>query len=372
MGISAVSCSKSDNDVEPLRDYEQQKANDMEYIERFMKTHYMTVSADYDVTFTKITTGGETSIWDQNTYTRLTREVKVRQGDNDVTYTIYYYKFREGNGIAPCNVDRVLTAYKGEYIYEKDETVNGNTVKTLISNQFEEMNNPQTYFTLSGVIRGWSEIFPQLKTGTYSSNPDGTVSYNDFGAALMFIPSGLAYYSGSQGGIPAYSPLIFNIKLYELQRVDNDGDGIYSYQEDLNHDGYVYSLPTGEGIVNPDNSNPLGSSVQIAPGVFSKENEVPDFLDSDDDGDYFTTRSEISYRHPNDVLQILRYYPFEGAAVDDPATPYIDETKGVPRKFTGPNNSNGHPTSNNPADFTDPARLRRYLDPTARPVYSDQ
>jgi hypothetical protein len=42
------------------------------------------------------------------------------------------------------------------------------------------------------------EIFPEFKTGTYSSNTDGTVSYSDFGADVMFIPSGLAYFNKVQ------------------------------------------------------------------------------------------------------------------------------------------------------------------------------
>ncbi|MGV3697839.1 FKBP-type peptidyl-prolyl cis-trans isomerase [Flavobacterium sp.] len=361
VGLNIASCSKSDNDTEPLRDFETQKINDMEYIETFMKTHSMTVSADFDVTYTLIPEG-PTSIWNQTTYPILSRNVKVRQGDADVIYKIYYIKFREGTGKSPCNVDRVLTAYKGEYIYDRVETVSGNEIHTIVSNDFEEMVNPQSYFTLSSVIRGWSEIFPQFKTGTYTGNPDGTVSYNDYGAGVMFIPSGVAYYASSTGGIPSYSPLIFNFKLYEIQRVDNDGDGIYSYQEDLatsivNNDGtltiipnvpdgYVYAF--AEGIENPDNTNGPGSQVTLPSGRPSEEDEIPDFLDSDDDGDFFTTKSETMYVNPLDVLSTQRYYPFSGAVTDDPATPYVDETKGVP-------DCSG--------DFTTPTRLRKYLDP---------
>jgi hypothetical protein len=37
----------------------------------------------------------------------------------------------------------------------------------------------------------------------------------------------------------------FSFKLFELQRLDQDGDGIPSYLEDLNGDGYVRVLATG-------------------------------------------------------------------------------------------------------------------------------
>lgn len=311
VGISVVSCSKSDNSTTPLRDYTEQYNKDLASIETYLKTHYMTVtnspgtSEDQNVEFHLIEEGDttHTSIWDnQAQYPLETRLVTVRQNDVDINYKIYYIKLRQGFGPeskSPCNVDRVLTSYRGEYIFSETKTVNNVDVTTIKSTQFEELIDPQSYFNLTGVIRGWSEIFPQFKTGTYSGNPDGTLSYDNFGAGVMFIPSGLAYYSGGPSGIPTYSPLIFSFKLYEIERVDNDGDGIDSYLEDLNGDGYVYALPTG--VFNIDNTNrpattgQPGTSVLIGtnPDKYSLEDEVPDFLDNDDDGDYFTTESEL-------------------------------------------------------------------------------
>ncbi len=336
IGLSIVSCSKSDSNTEPLRDFQEQYGKDLINIEAFMHNHYMTVSANQDVTFNLID-AGQTSIWAQTDYPILTREVTVRQNEEDITYKIYYIKLTEGTGTAPSNVDRVLTAYKGEYIYDSVE----NDIHTVISNEFETQDNPQVFFNLTGVIRGWSEIFPQFKTGTYTSNGDGTISYDNFGAGIMFIPSGLAYYNSVQSGIPAYSPLVFNFKLYEMQRVDHDSDGIDSYLEDIGSpgvgnehtpDGYVLTLP--EGVDNPDDTD---------------GDEVPDYLDSDDDNDFFTTISETKFVHPTDPQELARYYPYQGAAVDDPTTPYVDETKGIP-SCSG--------------DYTTPGRVRKYLDPS--------
>lgn len=284
--LFAASCSKSDDaKLAPLRDYEVQRAEDVATIETFMKSHYMTVISnpgnqdDMTVTYTKIATGGsEVSIWDQTEYPRMTREVTVKQGTADVTYSVYYLLLRQGSGAeskSPCNVDDVLTAYRGEYLSKKSETLSGVTTTSILGTQFEENANPSSFFKLTSVIRGWSEIFPKLKTGTYVENNDGTITYADFGAAVMFIPSGLAYYRNTQGSIPAYSPLVFNVRLYEVQRMDQDGDGIFSYLEDVNNDGYMYSLPAG--VTNPDDTDSDG---------------IPDFLDSDDDGDGFLTRFE--------------------------------------------------------------------------------
>jgi hypothetical protein len=111
--------------------------------------------------------------------------------------------------------------------------------------------------------------------------------------------------------------------------------GTYNYPgyiqyKDLNGDGYMLRLE--EGVVNPDDTD---------------GDEIPDFLDTDDDGDFFTTKSETSYVHPNDVLETVRYYPFNGVSVDDPLTPFVDETKGVPDCA---------------GNFTNPTRLRKYRD----------
>jgi hypothetical protein len=293
-----LSCSNNDSNTVPLRDYAEQYATDIANIEEYLQTHYMEVinnpgvANDQSVTYTLIPVGGtQTSIWDQTQYPLQTRYFK----QNDIVYKIYYLQLRQGSGSnskSPCNVDQVLTSYRGEYIYTSTETVNNVEVQTIKSTQFEESINPQSYFNLTGVIRGWSEVFPKFKTGTYTSNPDGTVSYFNFGAGVMFIPSGLAYYSSSTGSIPSYSPLIFSFKLYEIQRTDLDNDGVYSYQEDISTsvvnsdgtvtisngipDGYVRVLTNGE--TNPDDTDGDGT---------------PDFLDNDDDGDFFTTKSEI-------------------------------------------------------------------------------
>jgi hypothetical protein len=290
---------------------------------------------DQDVIFTEIVEGGDTSnsIWNQTQYPLLQRPVVL----HSITYNVYYIKFREGVGDEPCNIDGVYASYKG--------TLLNGTV-------FDQTTNPQSLFSLEGVIRGWSEIFPQFASGTYSSNTDGTVSYNDFGAGLMFLPSGLGYFNTAQTTIPAYSPLIFNIKLFEIKRLDQDGDGIPSYLEDLNGDRYIYLLD--EGVVNPDDTD---------------GDNFPDYLDLDDDGDLILTRTEIRYVHPDDPDAIVRTYPYNGAAFDDPSTLYVDERQGIPRAFTGPINSATNLRTPLPEDFTDSLRLRRHLDPTCKPPY---
>jgi len=272
--LSLSSCSKSSTPVTPPREYAVQNATDNTDIEEYLKTNYITVVDqpgsidDQNVTISKIT-AGETSIWNQKTYELKSRDVSL----HDITYKVYYLVLRQGVGNAPSNVDGVLTAYHGEYLAR---TVTTGTTTALTSTLFEEVQYPQQFFSLLSTISGWGEIFPQFKTGTNTSNADGTVNHSDFGAGVMFLPSGLGYFSSGSGNIPAYAPLVFSFKLFEIQRLDQDADGIPSYLEDLNGDNYMKTLATG--VVNPDDTDGDG---------------IPNFLDKDDDGDNYATALEI-------------------------------------------------------------------------------
>jgi hypothetical protein len=77
-----------------------------------------------------------------------------------------------------------------------------------------------------------SETFPQFKTGSYSTRADGTISYNDFGQELcLFLPDWVIMPPVVL--VSVLFTLVFSFKLFELQRLDQDGDGIPSYLEDL-------------------------------------------------------------------------------------------------------------------------------------------
>ena len=339
--ILTTSCSKDEDTEVPLRDYAEQYATDLADIEQYLQTHYIEnvvnnpgQTDDQNIIITKIPDGGtQTSIWDQTQYPL---SFLLVEKDN-ITYKVYYLKTREGSGAnstSPTNYDNVLVAYKGSLLNDS---------------VFETNNLPQDFFNLNGVIRGWSEVFPKFKTGSYTANSNGTISYFDFGAGALFIPSGLAYYNQPRINIPPYSPLVFTIKLLEVVRIDHDGDGILSYLEDRSGDGY---LRLDDPLDDTDGDG------------------TPDFLDKDDDGDTILTRIEIQ----NIVGGVTYFYPYNGAATDDLSTP-INETQGIPRAFTGPLLNPSLPESETnrrqptPEDYTDPARLRRHLDSNCKPPY---
>ena len=312
--VSLFSCSKDDAaEITPPREFAVQYATDLTDIEEYLKTYYITVvnhagfQDDQDVTFTKIAVGGtQPSIYsylNSATFPKLlSRDVKL----HDITYKLYYLVLREGTGTSPSNVDGVLASYKGDYLSRQKIA----EVETLTPTFFEESKNPQQFFNLTTTISGWGEIFPKFKSGTYSSNADGTVSYNDFGAGVMFIPSGLGYYNIGSNSIPAYAPLIFSFKLYEINRLDSDVDGIMNFQEDLNGDGYVY-----------DFRNTTNYPTTPATNLDDTDGDgIPNYLDTDDDGDGVSTRTEIT--GTNGVL-----IPFESIPSCDGNTTNPDRVK---------------------------------------------
>jgi hypothetical protein len=355
--VSLFSCSKKDDSepIEPPRDFTVQYNTDIADIEDYLKTNYITVVNhsgfvdDQDVTISKIDAGQPSimSYLNAASYPKLLiRTVKM----HDIEYKLYYLVLRPGVGISPCSVDGVLTSYKGTYLNRSAATATPPSV--LSATLFEEVKYPQTYFELYTIyavpLRAWSEIFPQFKTGTSDINPDGTVSNKDFGAGVMFIPSGLAYYNSGSGSIPAYAPLVFSFKLYNIERLDQDKDGVFSYQEDLNNDGYVYDFRNTIAYPTPPTTNLDDTD----------KDGIPDFLDVDDDGDNYSTKLEITKPDgTNSGLSL--YFPYN-PIVDDPLTTVVEtETKGIPEYSAA-----GTP------DYTTPGRKRIHVDKdhhTAKP-----
>jgi len=335
IGLTMTSCSKNETPSYSvsLREYPVQYLADTIEIDKYLNTHYISsVDADFNITFAKIPTGGtQLSIRAQRTYPLLSKMVK--NDTHGVNYKVYYLQLREGTNESTSEVDSVYVSYKGSLLTDV---------------QFDYSETP-IWFQLEAVVAGWGEIVPLFKTGTYDTTPGPNPStFSNFGAGVMFLPSGLAYYEQIPSAlIPSYSPLIFSFKLKSQKSRDHDRDGILSK--------YEVAAPTA-----------------LVPYPKPKEYDsdgdgTPNFYDVDDDGDHVLTKIEI--KRPNLTGNIANgYFPYNGAAIDNPLTPNIDERQGIPRKFTGPVNANNLPTPL-PTDYTDPTRLRRYLDPTSYPPF---
>lgn len=358
MTLILFSCGKADDDItyEQLRYYGPQYATEKAMIENYLKSHYIEQLVsnpgqpdDQDIKISPIPQGdtSKVALWDSPM-------LHYKDVDfNLLTYRVYYLTLREGVGESPSRVDEVLTAYTGYYL----STDGSATIDT----RFEYTPTPNAYFGLTATIKGWQEIMTLFKKGTATPGEGpNPVVYNDFGAGVMFVPSALAYYNTAKATsdtsitIPSYSPLMFSFKMYDMRRLDQDNDGVLSIYEDRN----------GNGIFTDDDTDGDGTA---------------DYLDVDDDGDGFLTRFEIKHTVNDPINNILYnfYYPYNGAATDDPAT-LFDDTQGIPRKFTGetveilpatvPKQYWTKPAADG-SDFNDPTRLRRHLDPSATPPY---
>ncbi|MDX6189850.1 hypothetical protein SGQ83_10845 [Flavobacterium sp. Fl-318] len=363
-GIAIVSCNKNDDDdVEtvPLRDYKEQYKADSDSIMKYLKSNYIkSVSANFDIEIEKIPVGGaQVSIWDQTVYPLQNRVVY----SNDVYYTVYYLSLRKGTGAAPCNYDKISAAYSGN-------TLNNKVFDTSYGLPRDFSLEP---YIAQPVIEGWPEILPQFKVGTATMATDGSgvITYDNFGAGVMFLPSGLGFYGSGQTDIPAYSCVVFSFKLLGLQRLDHDFDGVFDYQEDLNGDGYLYDFRNTTKYPKPP-----ANLIDDTDG-----DGLADFIDVDDDGDGYTTFLEIT-KPAGKVGKVVengvevnygvsKYYPFDPVA-DNPNTLNVDETElwAIPRKPTGALTDPSKPESAaNPKKFVDEdykaiGRKRIHLDNT--------
>jgi hypothetical protein len=260
------SCTKNDPiTIEPIRDRATQYAKDLDSIDQFIDTHSMLVDSDYNVVFSEIESGSTIqNIRQQTQFPLQFKSVKDPVGD--FSYKVYYVSMREGAGRRPSEVDSVHVAYKG----------------LLLKNTSFDSSNQPLWFQLQDVVPGWSEIIPLFKTGTYdTAEGPNPINFNDYGAGIMFLPSGLGYFANStpNGTISAYEPLIFSFKLMELRYKDHDRDGILSKDERNPADATMKLLDydlDGDGIAN--------------------------FLDVDDDGDKILTRLEVTKNPDGSIL----------------------------------------------------------------------
>ena len=224
--ILIISCKKEEQ-VELPRDILEQAIVDDQILEDYLSTHFynyedfVDLSYDESITIDTISDENISKIPLISQVKKNSIRVKTSNG-SFVNHDLYYLVAREGIGQSPSSVDSTYLSYEGSLL-------NGNV--------FDQSTSP-VWFDLTQVVRGFREAMPAFKSGTYQVNNDNTVEFESFGQGAMFLPSGLGYFSSPAGSIPAYSPLIFKIKLYTFNESDHDGDGIPTSQEfDVDGDG---------------------------------------------------------------------------------------------------------------------------------------
>ena len=205
----------------------------------------------------------------------------------DAEYDYYYLNLNQGGGEeSPFFSDKVRVNYEGNLL---DGEVFDNTFSPVV-------------FDLTAVVAGWGRVIPEFNVAEdFILNSDGTVNYTNPGIGVMFIPSGLAYYSSAAGTIPVYSCLIFKFSCFQMETNDHDLDNVPSYIEDIN----------GNLDLTDDDSD---------------DDTFYDFIDSDDDNDGTLTIDEDL--EPDSDLSVDR--DGDGDATNDigDGDPTNDDTDG--------------------------------------------
>lgn len=253
-----ISCGDDDgpNTTFELRDRAEQQAADRDSLMDYLSTHYYNSSLFEsgsnhridDIIINELPEGE--TVPDGKTLLLDAIETRTTVFD-ETDYEYYFLRLNQGGGESPNFTDRVRVRYEG-FLEVDGEVFDG--VATPIDLPMQGIG-----FS-GGVIRGWQLIIPEFNAANSFSLNNGIVEYDDYGLGIMFIPSGLAYFAGSQNGIPSYSNLIFKFELLQYEVDDHDNDGIPSYIEDYNMNLDVNDEDTDE-------------------------DEIPDYFDVDDDGD---------------------------------------------------------------------------------------
>ncbi|PHR10638.1 MAG: hypothetical protein COA40_13455 [Aequorivita sp.] len=269
LGVT-VSCKKDDdNRPEPIppRDRGAEAIRAQDSIEKFLETHYynyteyQTDPENFKLKFDTIPEGSDLIPLIQQVDFKEVKDVI----DPSVTYKLYYLKVREGGGDKPHFSDYTINTYEG--LLFEDRSSLDLFDSSVIPVRFNLVDTP----TAPGIITGLQQALIEFRgASNIIENPDGTLTFENYGIGAVFIPSGLAYYQypTADGGLKAYEQVIFSFELFESEVADHDGDGIPSFMEDLNNNGYLLDDDTdGTGGAN--------------------------YLDNDDDNDGRLTEYEI-------------------------------------------------------------------------------
>ncbi len=261
-----VACKKDEDEtiafIEADRNLQQLADNDS--IVNYLSTHYYNsdffetgVNHKYtDIIITELQPGEEVPAGQ----TLLFEDVETFMIEYlETDYEYYILRLNQGGGDAPKFTDGVRVRYEG-FSVASGEVFDGVITPIALNLQGNGINT-------SGTIKAWQLVMPEFSSSFDFTTNNGSVDYTNFGLGVMFVPSGLAYFSGSTTG-SSYDNLVFKFELLQIEVIDHDRDGIPSYVEDVN----------GNLIVEDDDTD---------------IDTIPNFIDIDDDGDEVLTINEL-------------------------------------------------------------------------------
>ncbi len=316
--VGLVSCNKDDNSTGPIvieiRDRAEQQLADMDSLQKYLQNHYYNkaeVEAALpnvginDIEIIEVSEEGEVP----EGYTKLADAVGEPKSIvyEEIDYEYYELKINQGGGVnSPTIVDDIQILYEGFSLND-----------VVFDGKYYPDSNPSG---LADLIPGWRFVVPDYNTSEgFTDNGDGTVTFNNSGLGVMFLPSGLAYFASPPlgSGIASYAPLVFKFELLEMVQNDHDNDGIPSYLEVQEDDPNNLAVNTDEDTYRDSNSG------YILPQY--------NYIDVDDDGDGVLTKNEITVRTVEDIdIEVVKGEPLD---VDEVLLNYIG--KNAEGKYVG-------------------------------------
>jgi len=154
LSILIFSCKK--DEFKPY-DFAGQALIDDENLITYLQTHYYNETLDS----IKEVTGTEIPFYDN-----VEKQVIV---DNNVTYNLYYIVREQGVGYQPSKIDNVLPTYRGELL------------DGFVFDSRESITSGNPWFSLRGVIKGWSYGFTHFKCGENISQSGMPLEFENIG-----------------------------------------------------------------------------------------------------------------------------------------------------------------------------------------------
>jgi hypothetical protein len=295
--VVLYACKKDDDGsggditVVPPEDRGEQQIKDDAALQDYLRTHFYNYESfetppdDFDYRIVIDTIAG-----DNSDKVPLKDQVIVKTVNFfEVDYKLYILKVQEGVGEKATIADSTAITYKGQLL-------NGNVFDSAVT---------PVYFDLPGVISSSGQLnntiegFRQGLVGFGGASDieissDGSFVFsNDHGVGALFIPSGLGYFSRGPGN-NSYEPLIFTLRVIQINKTDHDHDFLSSIDEDLNGNDNLYDDDTDE-------------------------DGIPNYLDDDDDRDGTLTKDEITINDSNNdgiiTLDEITFYDDDGDGI---------------------------------------------------------
>jgi hypothetical protein len=267
--IIGVSCDTASTSVSEVDDYdhESQILKDNDSINNYLTSHYYNTNDGAIWTIGNDEVGslpsGEQIALIDDPKLEVLNGIQANETETD--YTMYFLNLQEGADTAtgkPTQLDNVYVTYSG---------------MTLDSVVFDSNNTEfPIWLSLSSTVTGWGFGFQKMMGGIKAVSGDPEfVSEEDFrfkelGKGYLIFPSGLGYLNVGTGtsGFLANESLVFKVELHTINLTDHDGDLIPTRDE--------VELDVYGNLIQTDTDG----------------DEVPDFLDKDDDNDGVLTINE--------------------------------------------------------------------------------